>query len=308
METAVEHNKLRIDLPKKILSVDTVVCVVVYSKEHLIGIKDILDSICLYMANKNVHVMIVDTSMNPAIHLQLKKWEARYQSIPMQIFQDRCTNVLGKFYYMSTGYMKYAVEHFRFKSYLRLDPDAMITGYGLLDDISDYFGCHPNAGSLGSYKYNCKYERRDFRNWEYIFAQERGLWGRYVDQLQKEGYILGEHVQAGAEIYSYNCLKKLNKLGLLQNEQFRDSRLVYDVIISLLVRWSGYEMCSFVDDGLPLAIAYKGLPLTVRELRQKNKKLIHSVKFSFREMLIRSAFRCFRYWDSIKKNEQKYII
>ncbi|MCA9409465.1 MAG: hypothetical protein H6755_07460 [Candidatus Omnitrophica bacterium] len=285
--------------------VETIVFIAVYSKDHCLGMRDILESLRVYCPQESFHIFLINTSSHQEVKCILETLVKEYKDLTISLSKDACTNDRGEFYYLVSKYMQLALDNYQFKSFLKMDPDALITGFGLLYDINTYFADTPAAGSLGSYKYNCQYQRRDFRNWEPVFAKEGRIWRKYLKQMQGSNYIIGEHAQGGVEVYSYACIERFHQQKLLMADEFRSSKVIVDVLLSFLVRFSGFEIHSFVDDGYPFAIAYQGMPMSIFKIREKNKKIIHSLKFSWRERLIRQVFAVLR-WIDFKRMKKMF--
>lgn len=284
--------------------VSVIINIVISNKKELIGVRDLLKSASMYLSSSKIPIIISDNTGDEKTYCKLQRCTRYYNHCIFlkgeRIFRNRISHSpSGRLYYRVSQCMKYALEHFEFRSFIEMDPDSLIVGFNFDKDVTDYFKKFPNAGLIGSYKYDCNYKPRDVSPWVPYFKREREIWEHFLKHLDGSDYILGENVLSAVAIYSYECIATLNKLGLLENELIKKSIIAEDVIFSTLVRFAGFQIHSFVDEGYPLALAWKGLPMSISNIRRKNKKVIHSVKFTVKDRLIRNIFKLYRIYDKI---------
>jgi hypothetical protein len=279
------------DYPKK-AEVDLVVCIVA-GPGQLIGILDILDSIRRYL-DGIYRVIVVDDSCT------LKIWSAIRKSSEVDYIRNwKRLGIEGIYESLLKAYL-YALKNYRFKALLRIDTDALITGQGLVHDVISYFITHPKAGMLGSYRETCTGAIRDFSPAAEQFKKSWDTWKNLIEKAQEKGYELGENVQGGAYIISYQCLKDMHHKGYLLKKR-KGSYVSEDFIFPLYVRALGYEIHDFAKNG-PFAIAWRGLPIPKEEVVRQGKKVIHSVKFTPEDLQAREYFRRLRHEYNIQGN------
>lgn len=171
---------------------------------------------------------------------------------------------------------------------LRLDSDAVMTAPGSEIEAHAFFRAHPDVGALGSFRYDCNGETRDWNPVAQALALAarrrcrprqsaravRRLWARAA----AHDYQPGEHALAAALYMSGTCIRDMRQAGLLGQVGLRRSPLGDDHLLGLCVRAAGYLTEDFAVDPLPLGVAWRGLPAGPDELLRRNKKIVHSVK------------------------------
>lgn len=259
-----------------------VVCVVVGPNEER-GIRDLLDAARCYLG-KSCRVVVVDDSGG----LQIARLTRTYGNVDY-LRNWKLRGFRGLENSLRQAYA-FALQNYRFMAMLKVDTDAMITGPGLAHDILTYLESHPEAGMLGSYRETCTGARRSFVSIARLFEKDLQHWTPLIQQASRYGYELGEHAQGGAYVVSYNCLHAMAAVGHLAPHKIRKTWVSEDGVFSLYVRALGYEIHDFARNG-PLAIAWRGLPMPPNEIVAQGKKVIHSVKYSKEDLLVRDYFR-----------------
>jgi hypothetical protein len=184
---------------------------------------------------------------------------------------------------------------------VRMDADALFTGFGLEDDAIAYFKEHPNAGQLGN-----RLESEEGTGWaREELTREMGVRGMVQDRkramflrkiynkAQDKGYQLGHHILGGVGIFNPTFVSKLVSQQLLLREEIRRSKLQEDHLFSLLCNAVGMEFHHWQVPDYPMAVAWKGLPDSPENLVAQNAKLVHSVR-GWRDMnedQVRAFFR-----------------
>lgn len=108
-----------------------VVACVISMPSELVGINDIINSVSLYL--KDTTVIIFDNSNEDTVAGFLKKRSNAIQNlymlkapsnVPIKVASARS----GLLMWSLWKCMEYALEHFDFDSFLKIDPDSLIVG------------------------------------------------------------------------------------------------------------------------------------------------------------------------------------
>ena len=200
---------------------------------------------------------------------------------------------------------RYALEQYHFKTLLKLDTDALIIGKAPEQEVIALFANQPNAGIAGQYPTDYwgnpwnlnwpkqriingtrtwKFFRRPIANWQLIKLHNKAM---------NNGYKTGESVFGGAYFMSEQLLGCLYRNGLLPNPAFHSLNIGEDHLFSLLAKAFGFTLQSLSGNGQPFGCAWKGLPVSLEQLINDKKKIIHSVKYwnDKSESDIRSFFK-----------------
>lgn len=173
---------------------------------------------------------------------------------------------------------------------LQLDTDALVVGPGAHTAAAAHFAAHPEVGLLGSYRWTCTGQPRDFSPASRAIARDLRPWNtkrhpelslvmaRTLRAARKHGYEDGEHVLGAAYFMSRSCLESLARGGWLSRRTLRHSAMADDQLLSLVVRAGGWRIDDFARDGQPLAVVWKGLPWPLEEILEREKSIIHSTK------------------------------
>lgn len=283
-------NKRKMQKQKEL---DLVICVVVGPGER-IGIIDLIESAKCYLKGK-YRIIVVDDSGSLNVWRSVRKYS--------EVVYLRNYRRLG-FYKLPQTVRKtfrYALQHYHFKALIKMDPDALFTGPGLIKDILDYYATHPIAGLLGSYRVTCTGTKRDLLHGAKLLKKNWDYWRKTIDKAQSWGYELGAHAQGGAYVLSRLCLQDMEQAGYLINNP-GGSRVSEDVTVSLYVKSLGYEIHEFAKSGQPFDIAWRGLPISKEEIVKQEKKAIHSIKYTPEDLQIRDYFRNIRKSYSDRRN------
>ncbi|MDR1727501.1 MAG: glycosyltransferase family 2 protein [Acidobacteriota bacterium] len=199
---------------------------------------------------------------------------------------------------------KYAIDTYSFKVLMRMDTDALITGFNPQVDAIELFEKQPEIGIAGLIRSGLK-PKDSFDNvidnwwprmqiltyaftWRWIRRPVANRTMRkYAIQAFKNGYEIGENIFGGAYFVSECFLKSLDQYGLLPKFSLRAVRIEEDHIFSMLAKAIGFEFGDLESGGLPLGVAWRGLPASPEAILRHNKKIIHST----------------RYWDNLKEPE-----
>ncbi len=268
-------------------------------------IVDTLESI-RYYTQTDYKVIIVDDSGSD-VGAMLQRDDPTLDVVRTLGRQGIC----GGLYLGTSLGFQHALERYDFAVLLRLDSDALIIGPHAEDDAIAFFRDHPEVGLLGSYRLGCDGGQRDFTPPRRQLQRELSLWhfltkphhrshARFLRDTVRtavsHGYEFGEHCLAAATFYSAACVKALSDGDLLGRQALKTSRLGDDHLFGLLVIASGSKMADFATGDLPIAVSWRGLPLSPDELLRRKKKITHSTRFwnDLNEEQIREFFRSVR--------------
>ena len=182
---------------------------------------------------------------------------------------------------------RYLAGNSQFDILLRIDTDALLLGSGLAAAAAAKFHENPKVGVLGACRFGCDGAARDWTPARKIFRAETGPRGLRHPALRRtlrgllaaaSGYTLGEHALGGAVLYRGEAVRAMRRQGLLDFPEFVDSRLGEDHIFGLIAAVAGYRTDDFSRPGDPMAVRWKGLPLSPEALLKKGKLVTHSIR------------------------------
>lgn len=216
----------------------------------------------------------------------------------------------GLYYSLCLGY-EHALNNYNFSVLLRMDDDALITGYHPEEDVLKFFKRNNRVGIIGSYNLTWEGTQRDLSPIvKQINRENSALWRMlnwlkiintgdisfYLDNAKKNGYVIGEHVLGGVCFYSAQFLKDMQAQGALSHSAFRGSKLEEDQIMGIVALAHGYLLGDFVTKDHPMCVKWKGLPTHPAEIMRLKKKVIHSVRYyqDMNEVEVRKQFQKFR--------------
>lgn len=226
------------------------------------------------------------------------KTEPRYQG----------KGLAGRHAYETVRLLKFAVENFWFDVILRVDSDALITGDDIHIPLKEIFDRYPNVGMIGRYWINTEGYR--IHRGESAFLIDRlfrfprryaFFWGvtqfkKILRVAQSNGYVYGELVLGCATAYNYECAFRLTKFI----DHFKGLRgirgLAEDYFTTIFVKYVNMDLGNAGHPEGPMAVNLKGIPWSLEETVQKDKKIIHSIKNDDRytQDEIRAFFRKYR--------------
>ena len=195
--------------------------------------------------------------------------------------------------------MAYALSSFSFKVLLKIDPDSLIIGPDLDQDLVQYFSQHAEVGMVGSYKKLVKGRRRDFTPHGLQFTKDRFDWNPILKKIEQRNpsFERGEHIQGGGVAWTPTCLKAVVERSPYPKESLPESVIWEDVYFSTMALYLGFKLGAFTGRQRPFAVAWKDLPASVFMPRRTGKKLIHSIKFGPLDRLRRGFFQYCRWKD-----------
>ena len=191
-----------------------------------------------------------------------------------------------------------------FQVLLKMDTDALMTGYGLEDAAAEFFGRNPQVGEIGNHVFDGKgieWPRRRLINETNMLGwlrdRQRCATLRYYLQLARtHGYQLGEHILGGAALYSPVFIERLVDRGFLLREELSRCVLHEDHLFGLLCKAVGLELAGRTVPEFPLAVVWRGLPSSPESLAENGASVVHSTRSwqGMNEDDIRAFFRARR--------------
>ncbi len=267
-------------------SVPLVLVVVVGPGERL-GVLEILDSARVFLRGP-YRVVVVDDSGGVGT-----RWAvSRYPEVDL-LYNWRPRGFRHLLASLQRAY-RHVLTRYDFEAILKLDTDALITGAGLDSEILASLRARPTVGMAGSRSW----PERDDANWARRLEGNMATWGPIIQQAERHGYRRGESVLGGAYVLSRRCLAALEAAGFLRLSP-SGTRIAEDVTFSLFVRAAGYELHDLGGPEQPFALAWRDLPMPPREILARDKKVVHSVKYTAPDLAHRAVFARARRRDTL---------
>lgn len=287
--------------------VDLVAVMPIGPNSRLAFITDSLNSLIYYTGCSYKIILMDDSRKN--IGMEVKK-------IFPHIVVLKSNKMHGKYaalYANLCTAFKYALDNYRFDVLMKMDDDALVTGRSPERYAMNLFEEHPDIGMAGRH-FSGKYSTSTLgdihdnsfpRNtlltgtctWKFI---KRPIVNFTLRKLMftaiRKGYEIGENILGGAYYMSEKCLLELDRLGYLPLKWLRNSILSEDHLFSLLTCAAGFRLGDLENGMLPLGVAWRGLPASPETLRERGKKVIHSIRYwkDRKEEEIRAYFHQYR--------------
>lgn len=176
-----------------------------------------------------------------------------------------------------------AVRLFDAPIYLKIDPDALVIGPGLLGALRDVFSGSVNTGIAGTFKVDWNGVRRTWGFWEDQMKRLANDLGEPLNQALRNGYELGSSVLGGCYAVSGPCLNRIAALGYLDRwdntHRQKGSFLAEDVCMTMLSYAAGYAAIDMGGPGQPFAIWHPGLPMGAGQLVEQRRIVAHAIKY-----------------------------
>lgn len=269
------------------------------SSNNLAFITDTVESI-LHYTTEDRRIVIQDNS-NP-LHLGDKLVEQFPELTVVRAPNNFGAN--GGLYKSLSLSMLHIQATYDFQVLMKMNTDAILTGYGLEDDAIAYIKEHPNAGEVGvqvktgadvdASRKRLLYETGSF-GW--LMDRKRCAKMRYYRQFAMgNGYQDGEHILAGASFYSPKLMNKFIHGDFLLREEISRSELPENHLFALLTRSAGLELGSLEMSEQPMTITAESASLSPEEFVKQGGKVIHSTKnwANWSEQQVRDFFKARR--------------
>jgi hypothetical protein len=184
--------------------------------------------------------------------------------------------------------LRCAIEAYDAEVLLKLDTDALVTGYGLIEDALAFMARNPEVGIFGRHLINVDGTIKDYRMHTRRLNRELSVWNRlrlrgpaYAGIARRalaRGWGLGENVFGGACFFTWRCLRAMDGLGYLRPPRQRwNSLIADDVYFTMCAMAAGFDRGQFGVPNGPMCMAWQFLPLPPKEIQSRGYKLVHSV-------------------------------
>ena len=268
---------------------DMIVVIPVGPNCKIAFIEDTIESITYYCLCTYKIILIDDSKKDLGSAIQKKFPEVDI------IINKQQYGLLGGLYIALSHAFVYALDKYQFKVLLRMDTDALITGFNPQKEAIKMFEQNPKIGIAGFIKRGK--EPKDFAGnpvenywpmhqittyaftWRWL-SKPRANWAlrKLVIKALLNGYAMGENIFGGAYIVSELFLQKLRGANMLPDYGIRKIYLEEDHIFGLLAKAIDFDLGDLETGSLPFGVAWRGLPASPEELYKHGKKIIHSTK------------------------------
>lgn len=262
---------------------------------------DILDTVASVVAYTEAPRLIV--VVDDGINCKRAALESFSSDVHVMRAPDLPHGTLGNLWMkLGAGY-QYALENCYFDVLLRLDADALLIGPGIAEAAAKRFESESDLGLIGSYRVGPDGGLRNWTEAATVLSRECGLRGldrprmrRMLREIRSEaksnGYVGGAQVLGGAYIHSRDAALALKDRGWLDISPLRQSHLGEDQLATLLTVAAGFKVSDYGGPEDPLALRWKGLPSSPQDLLERQKLVVHSVRFweDMKESEIRAVF------------------
>jgi hypothetical protein len=278
--------------PHAIRRCDLVVVSAISDGEWL-GMEDLLDSLATYL-DCNYEVVVADDVTTDGSYQRLLDAGCWVVRNPEKLYLAGVDLTLRRAFFE-------AHRLFEAPIYLKIDPDALVIGTGLMAALKAAFKADPKIGLLGTYQIDWNGEPRDLSYWKQKMLQRRKDLGKPYDLAIRNGYQVGDGVQGGAYALSHSCLETIIRNGWIHgSDNYHPSciqgfQVAEDSLIAMLTYAAGYQAADIGGPGQPFGIWDLGLPMPPMELVAQNRLVTHAIKYRDRESLeARDYFRARR--------------
>lgn len=288
MKRLIERLALgRPEFPRARRNTDLVVVSAASDGEWL-GVEDLLDSLATYL-DCDYEVVIADDATTDGTYRRLLDagcWVVRNPA--------KC-HLAGLDLTLRRAFLE-AHRLFESPIFLKIDPDALVIGTGLLSALHTEFSADPKTGLLGTYQIDWNGEPRDLSYWRARMIRRRKELGKPYDMAITNGYQIGDGVQGGAYAISYSCLDTIVREGWFNGKNgYRPSRtkgqqIAEDSLITMLTYAAGFRAQDIGGPGQPFGLWYPGLPMPPCELVSQNRLVTHAIKYRDPESLAARAY------------------
>ena len=153
--------------------------------------------------------------------------------------------------------LKQLIRQYRFDILLRIDTDALIIGDAPHEDVLKFLTSHPSVGMVGAFT-------------------RRGDGSNKTAAMAMKGRELSREMSLRHQFRHPFLVRVLRPLVGLAEAQY--STLMDDALLALLCCAAGYRLSDPPEDQDPLAVNWRGLPMSVEALVSREKKIVHPVK------------------------------
>jgi hypothetical protein len=274
---------------------------------HLPFLFDTIESIERF-ADPTHQILLVDDSAQGVGD----ETKAKFPEVDVLVMRaagvEASRSVTGNFFEKISRSIKHATEKYFFQVLMRMDADALMCNAGAEVRAIELFKSNPKLGMIGSFKFRCDGESRDF-GWSAVRLKKQAgfqvLPGarRLAESLNTllkpalaNGYEYGENIIAPGSFTSRVACEKMSAHPLYGHESFRETKLGDDHLNSLFIRAVGFEPGDFATGDLPLGVWLKKLEWAPEEIVKRGKCVAHSVRHyqDWDEAKVRAEFKRLR--------------
>jgi hypothetical protein len=180
---------------------------------------------------------------------------------------------------MLTG-LRHAHRHYDFKTLIKIDTDALVTGASPSAAAADLFHRHPEVGMAGTYLMRSDGVREDYSFDRWVLPPTE-RWSRaakrMMDRARAGGYD-GTKVHGGVYAMARPALDAMAASGDLDWVDPWWSQLGEDFWLSILVLANGFALGSLGGPGEAFSVASKYTPIAKELVVSESKLAIHSVR------------------------------
>lgn len=241
------------------------------------GVGDLLDSLSTYL-NCDYEIVVADDATTDGTYERLLAsgcWVVRNP--------EKC-HLAGLDLTLRRAFVE-ANRLFEAPIFLKIDPDALVIGHGVLNELQAAFNKDPKIGLLGTYQIDWNGAPRDLSYWRDRMIRRRKDLGKPYDLAVRNGYQIGNGIQGGAYAVSQNCLNTMIHHGWFHEHhgyspsRIRGRQIAEDSLITMLTYAAGYRAADIGGPGQPFGLWYPGLPMTPEELVFQNRLVTHAIKY-----------------------------
>ncbi|MEQ1592433.1 MAG: hypothetical protein ABL892_08595 [Thiobacillaceae bacterium] len=265
-----------------------------------LGVHDLLDSFITYL-DCNYAVVVADDATTDGTYARLLDTDCWVVRNPQKLHLSGVDLTLRR------AFLE-AHRLFDAPIYLKMDPDALVIGTGLLNVLRSAFSTDPKTGLLGTYHLDWNGKKRDLSYSRDRMIRRRKDLGMPYNMAVRNGYQLGDGVQGGTYAVSHNCLDTIIRRGWFHGKQgYRPSgvkgeHVDEDSLIAMLTYAAGFKAQDIGGPGQPFGIWDIGLPMPLEELVRQNRLVTHAMKYNDEASLqARDFFRVRR--DTFRFNQ-----
>lgn len=242
-----------------------------------LGVQDLLDSLATYL-DCDYEVVIADDATSDGTYDKLLKSGCWVMRNPQKLYLAGLDLTLRRVFLE-------AYRLFDSPIYLKIDPDALVIGNGLLEVLKAAFSADPKTGLLGTFQIDWNGEKRDLSFWRERMTRRYKDLGKPYEKAIHHGYQVGDGVQGGAYALSQNCLASIISHGWLNGKDgYQPSlqngeQIAEDSLIAMLTYAAGFKAKDIGGPGQPFGIWDVGLPMLPDELIKQKRLVTHSIKY-----------------------------
>jgi hypothetical protein len=243
-----------------------------------LGVEELLDSLVTYL-DCNYEVVVADDATTDGTYERLLDagcWVVR---------NAQKLYLAGLDLSLRRAFIE-AQRLFESPIYLKIDPDALVIGAGLLDALQTAFSAEPKTGLLGTYLIDWNGEQRDLSYWRERMIRQRKELGKPYDLAIRNGYRIGDGVQGGAYSVSHDCLDAIIRQGWFHGKfgyrpsLIKGQHVAEDSLIAMLTYAAGFKAQDLGGPGQSFGLWDVGLPMPPEDLVKQNRLVTHAIKYS----------------------------